>query len=139
MVPGVPFALPISAKPVSGRRDEALRAPGYSALATARPESCRHMRDPGVVHSRSSEPTSGCWREVGQDLQKPASWAAALGAVWLGSKIKILDHICPSEQVRTRSMRKITAFRELGHILPPAVMVHRRNPCMRKGAGPFPG
>ena len=46
-------------KPVSGRRDEALRAPGYSAWATARPESRQHMRDPGVVHSRSSEPTSG--------------------------------------------------------------------------------
>jgi hypothetical protein len=51
----------------------------------------------------------------------------------------MLEQICPSEQMDTRPVRKITAVRELGHILPPAVMVHRRNPCMRKGAGPSPG
>jgi hypothetical protein len=56
----------------------------------SRPESCQHMRDPGIVQSRSGELTSGrLRREVGQDLQKPASGAAARGAVWLGSRIKI--------------------------------------------------
>src|SRR5579864_2971163 len=39
----------------------------------------------------------------------------------------------------TRPVCKITAVRELGHIVPRAMMVHRRNPCMRKGAGPSPG
>jgi len=55
----------------------------------SRPESCQHMRDPSVVQSRSSELTNGrLRREVGQDSQKPASGAAAGGAVWLGSRIK---------------------------------------------------
>ena len=59
----------------------------------SRPESCQHMRDPSVVQSRSSELTNGrLRREVGQDSQKPGSGAAAGGAVWLGSRIKILDH-----------------------------------------------